>query len=75
MDKFYFVASKIGWALITPGNLLVILAIAAWICLVANWLRLSRLLLSISVLLLLLVGTLPVGEWLLAPLEKSTAAH
>ena len=75
MENLFFVSSKLGWALIAPGNFFVILAVAAWICLVANWIRLSRLLLSISALLLLLVGTLPVGEWLLAPLEKQFSAN
>ena len=75
MESFYLVVSKIGWPLAAPGNVFVILAIAAWVCHVANWLRLSRLLLSISGSLLLLVGTLPVGEWLLAPLENRFSAN
>ncbi len=69
MENLYLAASKTGWEFITLGNLFVILVLVAWICLAANWLRLSRLLLSVSALLLLLVSALPVGEWLLAPLE------
>jgi len=70
MDTVFFLASKIVWALISPGSLIVILGLSAWITTVLKWPKTSRSLLAISALLLALVGFFPVGEWLIAPLEN-----
>tara|TARA_E500000178_G_scaffold85431_1_gene84008 strand:- start:748 stop:1578 length:831 start_codon:yes stop_codon:yes gene_type:complete len=75
MESVFFFASKIVWALITPGSLLVTLGMAAWLSLIAGWQKMSRFFLSLTALLLLLVGTLPLGEWLIYPLENRFAAN
>jgi|TARA_B100001059_G_C17734969_1_gene528339 uncharacterized SAM-binding protein YcdF (DUF218 family) len=75
MGSVFFFTSKIVWALITPGSLLVILGMFAWLSLVAGWQKISRLFLSLTALFLLLVGTLPLGEWLISPLENRFAAN
>lgn len=75
MDTAFFLASKIIWALISPDSLIVILGIAAWLALVMGWNKLGRRLLSLCVLLLVVIGFLPVGEWLLAPLENRFSAN
>jgi len=54
MESVFFFASKIVWALITPGSLLVTLGMAAWLSLIAGWQKMSRFLLSLTALLLLL---------------------
>ena len=75
MDTAFFFASKIVWALISPDSLIVILGVGAWIALRFGWVRLSRHLLSACAFLLLVISCLPVGEWLLAPLENRFAAN
>lgn len=70
MDTVFFLASKIIWAFISPDSLIVILGVSACIAAVLNWQRVSRSLLAACALLLLLIGLLPVGEWLIAPLEN-----
>ena len=69
MDTVFFLASKIIWALISPGSLIVILGVSAWIAVILKWQKVSRSLLGCCALLLLLIGFSPVGEWLIAPLE------
>lgn len=75
MDTVFFFASKIVWALISPDSLIVILGVGAWLTLIFGWQRLSRQLLSLCGLLLLVIGCLPVGEWLISPLENRFAAN
>jgi len=70
MNTFFFLASKIIWALISPDSLIVILGLFAWIAAILKWQRISRSLLASCALLLLLIGFFPVGEWLIAPLEN-----
>lgn len=75
MDSVFFLASKIIWALISPDSLLVILGMGAWISLILGWQQFSRKLLALLALLLLLIGSVPVGEWLIAPLETRFQAN
>lgn len=75
MDTLFFIASKIIWAIISPDSLIVLLGVGAWLALGIGWQRLSRRLLSACALLLVLIGCLPVGEWLIAPLENRFAAN
>ncbi|MEX0962771.1 MAG: YdcF family protein [Pseudohongiellaceae bacterium] len=69
MDTVFFLASKIVWAFISPGSLIVILGTSGWIALILKWQRLARSLIASCALLLFLIGFFPVGEWLIAPLE------
>lgn len=75
MDTTFFIVSKVVWALILPGNLVVILGISAWISLVLGWHKFSRRLLALCALLLLLIGFLPVGDWAISPLENRFVAN
>ncbi len=71
MDSVFFFTSRVIWALISPASLIVILGVSAWIALLLKWQRLSRALLGCCAVLLLIISVLPVGEWLIAPLENS----
>lgn len=75
MDTVFFFASKLIWAVISPDSLIVILGVGAWLALVAGWTKLSRRLLSLCALLLIIIASLPVGEWLIAPLENRFQAN
>ncbi|NKB33618.1 MAG: YdcF family protein [Pseudomonadales bacterium] len=70
MDTVFFIASKLIWAVISPDSLIVILGVSAWLCLLFGWQKISRRLLSICAFLLIIIGFLPVGEWLISPLEN-----
>ena len=75
MENPFFIGSKFGWLLFSPGNALTFLTVFAWLSLVFGWLKLSRSFLSSVVFLMLITCTLPVGEWLLAPLENRFSAN
>lgn len=75
MDTLFFLVSKIGWAIISPDSLIVLLGVAAWLSLVFGWQKLSRRLLAYCAFLLLFIGFLPVGEWLISPLENRFVAN
>lgn len=75
MDSIFFIASKVVWAFISPDSLIVILGAGAWFAMVVGWNRLSRRLLSLCALLLIVIASFPVGEWLIAPLENRFQAN
>jgi uncharacterized SAM-binding protein YcdF (DUF218 family) len=64
-----FVASKLLWIVVAPGNLLLIVLVAGVI--VAAWSRRRRGfgLIAAATAGLLLIAALPIGPWLTAPLE------
>jgi uncharacterized SAM-binding protein YcdF (DUF218 family) len=65
-----FLAAKILWTLAAPSTLLLLIG---WLGLVCVWLRRQHLglsLIAVSLGCFLLVRVLPVGQWLLAPLEN-----
>lgn len=66
----FFWASKILWALAQPSNLLLLLLAAGALALFLGWRRLASRLLYPAVLALVLIGLLPVGQWLQLPLEN-----
>jgi uncharacterized SAM-binding protein YcdF (DUF218 family) len=70
MDSLFFWLSKILWSLATPGNLLVVAVIALWLLLKFGAQRQARCLAGLLASALLLIAVLPVGEWLLYPLES-----
>ena len=74
-DTAFFLASKLIWALLSPDSLLVLLGVGAWVSLRLGRKSLSSKLLSGLAVLMLLVAALPLGEFLLAPLEHRFAAN
>jgi len=64
-----FVASKLFWAVLAPGNLLLLLLLAGLFRLVQSRRRRGHVLATVAALLLLTVAVLPVGQWAVAPLE------
>ena len=66
----FFWASKTLWVLAQPSNLLLSLLTAGVLALLRGRRRLASWLLYPSVLAFLIVGLLPVGDWLLLPLEN-----
>jgi uncharacterized SAM-binding protein YcdF (DUF218 family) len=66
----FFVASKIFGFLTLPSNLLFTLALIGILLMATRFVKLGRVLLVGAVLLLVLVGLGPVGNWLIYPLEQ-----
>lgn len=65
-----FVLSKLTWLVTQPGNLFFILLIVAVLLLWTRWRRFGRRLLLVLVVFGLVVAVLPLGSWLLLPLEN-----
>lgn len=66
----FFVLSKILWALAQPSNLLMIGTTAGALLLVTGWRKAGTRLVVVFASALTIVGVLPVGAWLLLPLEN-----
>lgn len=66
-----FVLSKIAWAVLEPGNLLVLLLVAGAIALFASAraARTGRVVVALATLCLLAICALPLADWLAGPLE------
>jgi uncharacterized SAM-binding protein YcdF (DUF218 family) len=66
----FFWASKTFWVLVQPSNLLLLLLAAGALALLLGRRRLASWLLYPALLAFLIVGLLPVGGWLILPLEN-----
>lgn len=75
MDTFFFITSKLLWAVFSPDSLLLMLGVGAWFACVIGKVQLSRRLGSVLAFSLIMIGFLPVGEWLIAPLENRFPAN
>ncbi len=75
MDNGFFLVSKILWAVLAPDLLLIYLLAAGVLCLYMQKLKAAKILLLSSLSLLLIIAILPVGLWLLYPLEKRFQAN
>ena len=75
MDNLFFWASKLIWLFISPGSWMLLIVVAAWLAFAVGWHRLGRRLVSGAALLVLVIGFLPAGEWLIAPLENRYTAN
>ncbi|BBK31971.1 uncharacterized SAM-binding protein YcdF (DUF218 family) [Stella humosa] len=64
-----FALGKIFWFLTAPANLLLLFVAAGWVLLVLGARRLGHGLLALGVLGMAAIAVLPVGAWLLTPLE------
>lgn len=65
------VLSKLIWPLLNPANLILLLLVfGALLTLFRRWRMLGRGAMGAAVLLIVLAGILPLGDWLLRPLEE-----
>lgn len=70
MDGLFFITSKLFWLLMSPDTLIVSILL---LCLVLIWFnqkKIAIVLLHTIVAVCLIITFLPVGKWLLYPLEK-----
>jgi uncharacterized SAM-binding protein YcdF (DUF218 family) len=70
MDTLFFYISKLIWLLVSPDSLLLILIFVTLIFLYTGKIQLAKKLLTIVSGLLIIIAFLPIGDWLLFPLES-----
>lgn len=70
MDSLFFYIAKLAWVLLALDSLLVIWLALGVLSLLLAWQRLAKWLLSSLLLVCLVIGMFPVGEWLLYSLER-----
>lgn len=75
MDTFFFWLSKLIWLVISPDSLLVLLLCINLALLYRKAYKIAFILQSIITFSALLIAFLPVGEWLLYPLETRFATN
>jgi uncharacterized SAM-binding protein YcdF (DUF218 family) len=63
------IASKLFWAVMAPGNLLLLLLLAGVLWLARSQQRRGLRLVGVVALLLLTIAIMPIGQWMAAPLE------
>jgi uncharacterized SAM-binding protein YcdF (DUF218 family) len=66
----FFMLSKILWALVNPGNLLLLLLILGAVLLWTRWRRFGRWLVGFCTVAFLVLAVVPVGMWALGILEN-----
>jgi uncharacterized SAM-binding protein YcdF (DUF218 family) len=62
--------SKAFWLFAQPGNLLVLLLVLGCLFLFTRWQGFGRFLVALVALAMLVIAIVPVGRWVLAPLEN-----
>jgi len=70
MDHVFFILSKIGWALLSPSNIILILLILGSTFLLFNKIQNAKALLLPASLAGLIVLVFPIGDLLIQPLEQ-----
>ncbi|NOQ35857.1 MAG: YdcF family protein [Methylococcaceae bacterium] len=70
MGSFFFWLSKLIWFAIAPDNLLVLLVCISLILLYFKAYKAALILQSFIAIVMLLIAFIPIGEWLLYPLES-----
>lgn len=70
MDNLFFYISKLIWLLISPDNILLILIILSLILLYIGKSKAAKILLSTVSGILIFIAFVPLGEWILYPLEN-----
>jgi len=65
-----FALSKVAWALLAPGNALLAVLVVGCGLLLAGWKRAGRALILAGTAGFVVIAALPVGAWLLLPLER-----
>ncbi len=74
-NSLFFFLSKILWALLSPGTLILLMVTAGTGLLFLQHTKVAKLLLGAAGLMLVLITLLPVAGWLASPLEKRFPAN
>ncbi|MFT4821716.1 MAG: uncharacterized SAM-binding protein YcdF (DUF218 family) [Candidatus Pseudothioglobus sp.] len=74
-DYAFFWLSKVAWLFLMPGSWIVLAMLMVWLTLKLGRQQLSNRLLGFTVAFVLLLALLPIGDWLILPLESRFAAN
>ncbi|MDI9409814.1 MAG: YdcF family protein [Candidatus Pacebacteria bacterium] len=74
MPSFLFVMSKIYWFVVNPVTLLLVLAVVGLVCLWLDRHRSAKILLTLLVAVMVSLYLLPIGQWVVGPLESRFSA-
>ncbi len=75
MDTAFFWLSKLAWSVIAPESLLFLLVLAAWVLLLRGAIKWAKRVLGLASIAILVLAWVPVGEWILYPLENRYPAN
>ena len=75
MDTAFFWLSKLAWLVIAPESVLVLLVLASWVLLARGSAKWGKRVLGVVAAGMLILTFLPVGEWVLYPLEARFEAN
>lgn len=75
MDTLFFWLSKAAWSLIAPGSLLLWMVLMAWVALLRGATAWAKRLLGAVAVSLVAMAIVPIGEWVLYPLEARFPAN
>jgi len=70
MDTLFFWMSKLIWLVISPDMLLVFLAASGWVAFYAGAVKKAGIMFTFLVLFMGAITVLPLGQWMLSPLEN-----
>ncbi len=70
MHALFFWTAKLLWPVLSPDSFLLLLLVVAWLAPRLGAHRFARRLLTLLVAACVVIALLPVGQWLLAPLEN-----
>ena len=70
MNELFFLISKISWALLSPGNLIIFILFLGSLLLIFNKVHTAKLLLIPTGLIAFVLMVYPVGDYLIKPLES-----
>ncbi|NPA72123.1 MAG: YdcF family protein [Gammaproteobacteria bacterium] len=70
LDDLFFILSKIAWAFLSPGNLIIFFLVIASFLLIFNRIQAAKILLIPTALLSFILMAYPVSDYLMAPLES-----
>jgi uncharacterized SAM-binding protein YcdF (DUF218 family) len=69
METLFFWLSKLAWLFIAPESVLLLLVVSGWLLLMRGAHKWAKRVLGAAVAAMLVTAFLPVGEWILYPLE------
>ncbi|MDX1352564.1 MAG: YdcF family protein, partial [Thiomicrorhabdus sp.] len=70
MDELFFLASKIGWAFLSPGNLLIFSLFFGMLFLLFNRIAIAKKILIPTGLVAFILMAYPISDYLMKPLEN-----
>ena len=75
METAFFWLSKLAWYAIAPESIVLVLLVASWVLLLRGAIKWAKRVLGLVSIGMLVLAFVPIGEWMLYPLEMRFAAN